>query len=54
MDRTSRTEMLFLVVFTAALVLHILHFDYIVDDAFISYRYARNWVDGEGLVFNPG
>ncbi|MBN1425537.1 hypothetical protein JXA88_13365 [Candidatus Fermentibacteria bacterium] len=27
---------------------------YTVDDAFISYRYARNWVDGHGLVFNPG
>jgi arabinofuranosyltransferase len=24
------------------------------DDAYISYRYARNWVAGHGLVFNPG
>ncbi len=24
------------------------------DDAFISYRYARNWVEGHGLVFNVG
>ncbi|HLK36602.1 MAG TPA: glycosyltransferase family 39 protein [Polyangiaceae bacterium] len=24
------------------------------DDAFISYRYARNLVRGDGLVFNPG
>ncbi|GMU94205.1 MAG: hypothetical protein AMXMBFR4_32630 [Candidatus Hydrogenedentota bacterium] len=24
------------------------------DDAFISYRYSRNLVDGHGLVFNPG
>jgi len=24
------------------------------DDAFISFRYARNLVDGAGLVFNPG
>ena len=24
------------------------------DDAFISFRYARNWVDGHGLVFNHG
>lgn len=24
------------------------------DDAFISLRYARNWVDGHGLVYNPG
>lgn len=25
-----------------------------VDDAFISYRYARNFVEGHGLVFNVG
>jgi len=25
-----------------------------LDDAFISYRYARNFVEGHGLVFNPG
>ena len=26
----------------------------IQDDAFISFRYARNLADGDGLVFNPG
>lgn len=25
-----------------------------VDDAYISFRYARNLIDGHGLVFNPG
>ena len=25
-----------------------------IDDAFISYRYAQNWVAGHGLVFNIG
>lgn len=29
-------------------------FWFVNDDAFISFRYARNWVDGLGLVFNPG
>lgn len=24
------------------------------DDAYVSYRYALNWVQGHGLVFNPG
>lgn len=24
------------------------------DDNYITYRYARNWLAGEGLVFNPG
>jgi hypothetical protein len=30
------------------------HFDHTVDDAFISFRYAQNWLEGHGLVFNPG
>jgi hypothetical protein len=25
-----------------------------IDDAFISFRYLDNWLQGEGLVFNPG
>src|SRR5690554_5727797 len=24
------------------------------DDAFITLRYARNWVDGHGIYWNPG
>ena len=27
---------------------------FLCDDAFISFRYARNLVEGRGLVFNPG
>jgi len=27
---------------------------YLLDDTFISLRYARNLVEGQGLVFNPG
>jgi poly-gamma-glutamate capsule biosynthesis protein CapA/YwtB (metallophosphatase superfamily) len=27
---------------------------YSKDDSWISFRYGRNWVMGEGLVFNPG
>lgn len=31
------------------------HFSgWVDDDAFISFRYARNWAEGHGLVFNPG
>lgn len=26
----------------------------IYDDAFITFRYARNWAEGAGLVYNPG
>ncbi|MEE8526394.1 MAG: hypothetical protein V3T72_20860 [Thermoanaerobaculia bacterium] len=28
--------------------------EYLLDDAYISLRYARNLADGHGLVFNPG
>lgn len=31
-----------------------LHLGWVADDAFISFRYARNWVNGLGLVFNAG
>jgi hypothetical protein len=30
------------------------YFHYTSDDAYISYRYARNLADGVGLVWNPG
>ena len=30
------------------------HLDLLCDDAFISFRYARNLARGDGLVFNPG
>ena len=26
----------------------------LIDDAYITFRYAKNWVDGVGVVFNPG
>ena len=29
-------------------------YSFVLDDAFISLRYARNLVEGHGLVFNPG
>lgn len=38
----------------ALVVAQALWFHHLVDDAFITFRYARNWVDGHGVVFNPG
>ncbi|MCA9752315.1 MAG: tetratricopeptide repeat protein [Gemmatimonadetes bacterium] len=37
-----------------AFVAHAWEFQYTQDDAYISLRYARNLVRGDGLVFNPG
>jgi hypothetical protein len=39
---------------SAALFAHGRAVAFLNDDAFISFRYARNWVAGHGLVFNPG
>jgi hypothetical protein len=35
-------------------VVHAWRFRFTVDDAFISLQYARNLVEGHGLVFNLG
>ena len=36
------------------LAIQIWRYWFICDDAFISFRYARNLATGHGLVFNPG
>src|SRR5215470_4166703 len=38
----------------AALLAHAWAYRFLTDDAFISFRYARNLSRGLGLVFNPG
>jgi len=32
----------------------IVHRQFLFDDSFITYRYAKNLADGNGIVFNPG
>jgi len=36
------------------LALHATEYAFLTDDAYISFRYARNLSEGHGLVFNPG
>ena len=50
----SRWEAAALVLGMAGAALHALYFDHIADDAYISFRYAANWAEGNGPVFNPG
>jgi len=52
---TSRRWLALLVILLLAYVAHstLYHF-FTVDDSFISYRYARNWANGIGPVYNPG
>jgi len=46
------------VIVIAAIVVFLLHcavyLQYTVDDSLISYRFARNWAEGFGPVYNPG
>ena len=37
-----------------ALVYRARYFHNTIDDAYISFQYAKNWVAGHGVVFNPG
>lgn len=41
-------------VFSAAAVITTWWFRYVQDDAFITFRYAQNFANGDGLVLNPG
>jgi arabinofuranosyltransferase len=50
----GRTTGLLLGLIVAVYLKHALHYRGVIDDAFISFRYARNLVEGHGLVFNPG
>jgi len=40
-------------IFALAVILRLLPGERIVDDAYITYRYARNLVNGAGFVYNP-
>jgi hypothetical protein len=55
--RAGAAQTLLLVVSVACVVVGVaraIGSAWVTDDAFISFRYARNLVEGQGLVFNPG
>ncbi|MBN2053825.1 hypothetical protein JW905_02805 [bacterium] len=50
-----RRHALALILVLLVLFLHVLTFwAYTVEDSYISFRYARNWATGNGLVYNVG
>jgi arabinofuranosyltransferase len=54
MQRSSKWLAAAALLSAALLSLHANHLSWLCDDAFISFRYARNLVEGHGLVFNRG
>jgi arabinofuranosyltransferase len=51
----SRRTLVFLAAICLIYLGHALfYWDWVEDDAFISLRYAQNFAEGSGLVFNPG
>src|SRR2546421_10679033 len=52
--RMSMPVLVGLVVALAVLLVHVWIYRFLTDDAYISFRYARNLSHGAGLVFNPG
>ena len=56
--KSRRPTNLSVILLLAAAVLFCAHAwtyrEWTEDDAFISFRYAKNLADGQGLVFNPG
>jgi hypothetical protein len=51
---TRRTLIILLVVALTALIARVVPAPRTIDDAFITFRYARNLVEGQGFVYNPG
>ena len=53
-DDPSWWEPLIIVGLFVGSLVHALQFRHLPDDAYISFRYAVNFAEGAGLVFNPG
>jgi hypothetical protein len=52
---TGRNKNIIFIVSLIIFAVYVFFFwEYSIDDAFITFRYAENLIDGHGLVFNPG
>lgn len=52
--RSNRFAIIYLFVVLLAVAARIIPGPRTIDDAYITYRYARNILDGQGMVYNPG
>ncbi len=53
-DAIGNRRILLLIAALAFLWTALRSWGYLIDDTFITLRFARNLIDGDGLVFNPG
>lgn len=54
MSKIKLIQYIVLVLFCALFVYNAISYSFTQDDAFISYRYVKNFLNGDGLTFNPG
>jgi len=54
MDNRTLKNLIFILPAILAYIAIALNLDFLQDDAFISYRYVQNFLNGDGLVFNIG
>ncbi|HHO49717.1 MAG TPA: hypothetical protein ENK18_02330 [Deltaproteobacteria bacterium] len=53
-SETPRARPAHIITIGALYALIVARFWFLCDDAYITFRFARNWAQGRGLVFNPG
>src|SRR5437667_6244739 len=51
---SQKAERGFLLLLLGLLYVHARHFEFIQDDSFITFRYVRHLISGNGLVWNLG
>jgi arabinofuranosyltransferase len=54
MSKVKIIQIAVLIIFCAVFIWQAVSYSFTQDDAFISFRYVRNFLDGNGLVFNTG
>jgi hypothetical protein len=54
LSSTIHVQRLGLIALGVTFYVHCTHFTFVQDDSFITFRYVRNILDGNGLVFNIG
>jgi arabinofuranosyltransferase len=54
MTKKNILQLAILLIIAAVFIIHAFSLSFTQDDSYISYRYVKNFLNGNGLVFNPG